>query len=199
MTAVAWSSRCFHRLSSQHPRQVLGHVLLQVGFASFLTPRLAMCATALAALRDEPATLRCSLPFLAPIRSMGSYLAGRLASSHRRARLPANFKFSSPPTMGVAAPVNRGGKAVELVAAQLFVPLSSSKPPLPGARFFLARACVTGALARPCRLGAPPYRAGACGRVASALFCLNHPRGKGLGELSMLPQDLYLTISPLGS
>jgi hypothetical protein len=148
MTAVAWSSRCFHRLSSQHPRQVLGHVLLQVGFASFLTPRLAMCATALAALRDEPATLRCSLPFLAPIRSMESYLAGRLASSHRRARLPANFKFSSPPTMGVAAPVNRGGKAIELVATQLFVALSSSRPPLPGAHFFLARACVAGALAK---------------------------------------------------
>jgi hypothetical protein len=46
--------------------------------------------------------------------------------------------------MGVAAPVNRGGKAVELVAAQLFVPLSLSRPPLPGARFILARACIVG-------------------------------------------------------
>jgi hypothetical protein len=44
----------------------------------------------------------------------------------------------------VAAPINRGGKAVELVAAQLFVPLSLSRPHLPGARFFLAKACITG-------------------------------------------------------
>jgi hypothetical protein len=92
--------------------------------------------------------------------------------------------------MGVAAPVNWGGKVIELVAAQLFVPLSLSRPHLPGARFFLFRAFIADARARLCRLRALPCRADARGRVTSALFHLNNPQGECLGELSMLPQYL---------
>jgi hypothetical protein len=62
--------------------------------------------------------------FLATTTRYWNSLANPTTSRPCRSLVKRNFEISSPLAMGTAAPVLRGGKAVELVEAQLLVPLS---------------------------------------------------------------------------
>jgi hypothetical protein len=68
-----------------------------------------------------------------------------------RAMLPANLGICSSPVMSAAAPVSWEGKAVEWVAVQFLVPLSSPRSSTSGARIILVRDLIGDAVTHQCR------------------------------------------------